>query len=189
MGYNILCGDPQDARMLRFAIGLFLILLPVLELALLVKLGQEIGVWLTLALLVAAFFLGVAVISQQSTKVLRQTLEAMSEGRAPAASVLDGVFLLTAGGLLLMPGLISDALAFLLLVPPLRHAIARWSMRHALYRVDLHYRDEGDPRTGRAQGSSQGRASGHDGPIIEGEFERLNETSAEPQPPSQRHLR
>jgi len=177
--------------MLRFAVGLFLILLPVLELALLVKLGQGIGVWLTLALLVAAFFLGVAVISQQSTKVLRQTLEAMSEGRAPAASVLDGVFLLTAGGLLLMPGLISDALAFLLLIPPVRHAIARWSMRHALHRVDVHFRDEQarEAGFGSAQGSSRGHAQTHDGPIIDGEFERLNETSAKPPQPDRRHLR
>jgi UPF0716 protein FxsA len=175
--------------MLRFAIGLFLILLPVLELAVLVKLGQGIGVWMTLALVVGAFFLGVAVISQQSTKVLRQTLHAMSDGRAPAASVLDGVFLLTAGGLLLMPGLISDALAFLLLVPPLRHAIARWSMRQALHRVDLHHRHEGEPRASSPQGSSYGRAGGRAGPIIEGEFERLNETSAQPSHPDQRHLR
>ena len=175
--------------MLRFAVGLFLILLPVLELALLIKLGQAIGVWATLALVVAAFFLGAAVISQQSTKVLRQTLEAMSEGRAPAASVLDGLFLLMAGGLLLMPGLISDALAFLLLVPPVRRAIARWSMRHALSRVDVHFRDERDPAGRDAQGGSHGHADSQDGPIIEGEFERLNETSAEPPHPDQRHLR
>jgi UPF0716 protein FxsA len=175
--------------MLRFAIGLFLILLPVLELALLVKLGHEIGVWATLALVVAAFFLGAAIISQQSTKVLRQTLEAMSEGRAPAASVVDGLFLLTAGGLLLMPGLISDALAFLLLIPPVRHAIARWSIRHALYRVDVRFRDEREAGAWRPQGGPEGRADTNDGPIIEGEFERVHETPAGPQHPGQRHLR
>jgi UPF0716 protein FxsA len=189
MAYNMLCDDLGMPGMLRFAVGLFLILLPVLELALLVQLGQTIGVWMTLALLVAAFFLGVAVISQQSTRVLRQTLEAMSEGRAPAASVLDGVFLLTAGGLLLMPGLISDALAFLLLIPPLRHAIARWSMRHALNRVDAHFRDEREAQGRNAQDSSYGHAHAHDGPIIDGEFERLNETSAQRPEPGRRHLR
>jgi len=178
--------------MLRFALGLFLILLPVLELALLVKLGQAIGIWTTLALVVGAFFLGAAIISRQSTKVLHQTLEAMSEGRAPAASVVDGFFLLTAGGLLLLPGLISDVLAFLLLVPPLRHAVARWSMRHALYRVDLFHREEQEREAGvrRTQGGTYGhRAGGQGGPVIDGEFERLDETAAEPPRPGERLLR
>ncbi len=175
--------------MLRFAIGLFLILLPVLELAVMVKLGQAIGIWATLALLIAAFFLGVAVISQQSTKVLRQTLEAMGEGRAPAASVLDGLFLLTAGGLLLLPGLISDGLAFLLLVPPFRHAVARWSMRYALARVDMHFGDERDPAGHDAQGGFHGHADAQNGPVIDGEFKRLSEASADPPHPDRRHLR
>jgi UPF0716 protein FxsA len=177
--------------MLRFAVGLFLILLPVLELALLVELSQAIGIWTTLALVIGAFLLGAAIISRQSTKVLHQTLEAMSEGRTPAAGVLDGLFLLTAGGLLLLPGLISDGLAFLLLVPPLRHAVARWSMRHALHRVDLEFGDERRREAGMhgAQGSPSGRAGSQNGPVIEGEFERLDDRPAEPPHPDQRHLR
>jgi UPF0716 protein FxsA len=172
--------------MIRFAIGLFLILLPVLELALLVKLGQAIGLWATLALVVGAFFLGAAVISQQSTKALNQTLEAISEGRTPAAGVLDGLFLMVAGGLLLLPGLISDGLAFLLLVPPLRRAIARWSMRQALTRVDLPDIDEHDPGGRSAQRSTH--RGGRDGSVIEGEFERLDETPQAP-PTDRRQLR
>ena len=165
--------------MLRFAIGLFLILLPVLELAVLVKLGQAIGIWATVALVVGAFFLGVAVISQQSTKVLRQTLEAVSEGRAPAASVLDGLFLLTAGGLLLMPGLISDALAFLLLVPPLRHAVARWSVRHALASRGRASGDERDPEATMRRAAPMGTAGGQDWPRHRG---RVRAARARPRP-------
>jgi UPF0716 protein FxsA len=178
--------------MLKFALGLFLILLPVLELALLVKLGQAIGIWTTLALVIGAFFLGAAIISQQSTKVLNQTLEAISEGRTPAASVLDGLFLLTAGGLLLLPGLISDALAFLLLVPPLRHAVARWSMRHALYRADVFHREdqERDPGVRRTQSGTYAHRFGEQGgPVIDGEFERLDEAPTEPPRPGERLLR
>jgi UPF0716 protein FxsA len=178
--------------MLRFVVGLLLILLPVLELALLIKVGQAIGVWATLALVIGSLFAGAAIISRQTTKVLHQTLEAMSEGRAPAAGVLDGLFLLVAGALLLMPGLISDVLAFMLLVPPVRRAIARWGMRHALYRVHVHFRDDreregaGGPRNARE--GAHGYAGGQDGPVIDGEFQRLNETPPAP-PPDQRHLR
>ncbi len=147
---------------------------------------------MTLALVVGAFFLGAAVISQQSTKVLNQTLEAMSEGRTPAASVLDGLFLMIAGGLLLLPGLISDGIAFLLLIPPLRHVVARWSMRHALYRVDLFHREEQEREPGvrRTQSGTHGHRAGRQGgPVIEGEFERLDETPAEPPRPGERLLR
>ena len=86
-------------------LGLFLIVVPVLELALLVKTGQVIGVWPTLALVVTAAFTGHSIISRQSFTVLRQTLEAMSEGRPPVAQVLDGLFLMLAGALFLTPGL------------------------------------------------------------------------------------
>jgi UPF0716 protein FxsA len=175
--------------MVRFVVGLLLILLPVLELALLIKIGQAIGAWATLALVVGAFVCGAAILSRQSFKVLNQTLEAMSEGRAPASGVLDGLFLMVAGGLLLMPGLISDVLAFVLLVPPLRHVIARWSMRHALYRVDVRFRDDGQRGARDTQGRADGYGSTRDGPVIDGEFERLNETPAEPPRPGQRHLR
>jgi UPF0716 protein FxsA len=179
----------KDGGMVRFVIGLLLILLPVLELALLIRIGQAVGVWATLALVVGAVLVGSAIISRQSLKVLHQTLQAMSEGRAPASSVLDGLFLLLAGGLLLMPGLISDVLAFILLVPPVRRAIARWSIRQVLYRTDVDFDDARQPgaRNGRAR--REGYASTQDGPVIDGEFERLKETPTQPPVPDQRHLR
>jgi len=159
--------------MLRLVIGLVFIMVPVLELALLIKTGQVIGVGATVALVVTTALTGAFIISRQSSTVLRQTLEAMSEGRPPVAPVLDGLFLLVAGALLLTPGLLTDLVALLLLVPPLRRAVARWSvrwlMRGARVRVKV-YRGAGEaPR--------QAAADPGEGPIIEGEFERLGEGS------------
>jgi UPF0716 protein FxsA len=100
--------------------------------------------------------------------------------------VLDGLFLMLAGVLLLTPGLITDFFALLLLVPALRRAIARWSvhrlMRHADVRVEVY----GD---GSRAGAERSRPPGPgDGPIIEGEFERLGEERRDPRggPPSRR---
>jgi UPF0716 protein FxsA len=158
----------------RLFLGLFFIVVPVLELALLIRVGQSIGVWPTVALVLGTATTGAMIISRQSFTVVRRTLEAMSEGRMPVAPVLDGLFLMIAGALLLTPGLITDAMALLLLVPPVRRAAAAWGVRRLLRggQVDVRvYRQEG-----RAAGSPDDAAGGSaQGPVIDGEFERLGE--------------
>lgn len=160
--------------MVRLVVGLFFIVVPMLELAVLIKLGQAVGVWPTIALVITTAFTGILIISQQSFTVLRQTLEAMSEGRPPVTQVLDGLFLMVAGALLLTPGLITDVLALLLLVPPVRRAVGRWSINRLLAGTDL---DDGDPVKNGHRAQSQPAAGDTAGPVIEGEFERLAETS------------
>lgn len=165
--------------MIRLIVGLFLIVVPVLELAVLIKVGQKIGVWPTVALVVMTAFTGILIISQQSFTVLRRTLEAASEGRPPVAQVLDGLFLMAAGALFLTPGLMTDVLALLLLVPPVRRLIAHWSMGHLLRYAQMDAGADGEPAHHRPdERRHPGRA--HDGPVIEGEFERLGETPADP---------
>jgi UPF0716 protein FxsA len=160
--------------MIRLVVGLFLIVVPVVELALLIEVGQWLGAWQTVVLVVAMAFTGLLIISRQSLTVLRQSLEALSEGRPPVMQVLDGVFLILAGGLLLIPGFITDVLALLLLIPPLRRAAARWAVASVLVYAppDL---DEDWPGARRRERSR--RSGGGDGPVIEGEFERIGESS------------
>jgi len=162
--------------MIRLVVGLVLIAVPVLELALLIKIGQWIGVWATAALVVTTAFTGILIISQQSFTVMRQTLEAVSEGRPPVVQVLDSLFLMVAGALLLTPGLMTDALALLLLVPPVRRAVARWSIGQLLQHAQVDIDGDGRrPHDGPEERRRPGTA--RDGPVIEGEFERLGETS------------
>lgn len=172
--------------MLRLAIGLILIILPMLELMLLIKIGQHIGALATVALVLATALVGAMIISRQSLSVITRTLEAISAGRPPIEPVMDGLFLMTAGVLLLIPGLLTDVVALVLLVPPLRLAIARacmqWSLRQAGIRVRPH-EDTADarPTSGRTRDQRGDRRGGRrsagtgDGPIIDGEFERLDE--------------
>lgn len=161
--------------MIRLVVGLLLIAVPVLELALLIKIGQWIGVWATVALVVMTAFTGILIISQQSFTVMRRTLEAVSEGRPPVAQVVDGLFLMMAGGLFLTPGLLTDVLALLLLVPPIRRAVGRWTigqlLQHRPADIDAdHRRTHGGPEERRWPETAR------EGPVIEGEFERLGET-------------
>jgi UPF0716 protein FxsA len=161
-------------QMLRLAVGLVFIVVPMLELMLLIRIGQGIGVLPTIALVLATALTGAFIISRQSLAAVRRTLEALSEGRAPVEPVLDGLFLLVAGALLLTPGLLTDALALALLVPPVRRLIARASMRWLLLRTRVHmetFRREG----GTHPGGTRPPDGMGDGPVIEGEFERLDE--------------
>ena len=157
--------------MIRLTVGLLLIALPVAELAVLIKAGQIIGVWATVALVLGMALAGLFLLSRQSFAVFRQSLEAMGEGRPPVAHVMDGLFLVLAGFLLLLPGLISDVVALTLLIPPLRRAIAGWTLRRI---IDSHpLEDQADWPSG-----DQASRRGHgDGPTIEGEYSRVEENA------------
>lgn len=157
--------------MIRLTVGLLLIVLPVAELALLIKTGQAIGVWATIGLVLGMAILGMLLLSRQSLTVFRKSLEAMSEGRPPVAQVMDGLFLVLAGFLLLLPGLLSDAVALLLLIPPLRRAVAGWTARRI---IDNHPM-ENDPE--RQAGDHGPRPGSDAGPVIEGDYHRVDKNA------------
>jgi UPF0716 protein FxsA len=148
--------------------------LPLLELVVLVKLGQAIGFWNTVLILLAMAVLGGLLLHRQGWKALQQAQTAMMEGQPPVGPMLDGMLLATAGALLLAPGLITDVFAFLLLIPPVRRMVAN----RLLGRARDGGRGPDDPfeRRDGADKPSRGPASG--GPVIEGEFERLDERPA-----------
>jgi UPF0716 protein FxsA len=164
--------------LLRMAVGLAFIVVPMLELMLLIKIGQGIGVLATVALVVSTGLTGAYIISRQSLSVVTRTLQSASQGRPPVEPVLDGLFLLVAGALLLTPGLLTDVVALALLVPPVRRAVARacvrWLMRRAEVRLATYTRGGG---TGHRRVRTEGSA-GPEGPVIEGEYERVDERPA-----------
>ncbi len=161
--------------MLRLAVGLVFIVVPMLELLLLIEIGRGIGTLPTLALVIGTALTGAFIISRQGLAVVSRTLEALSEGRPPLEPVLDGLFLLVAGALMLTPGLITDVVALALLAPPLRRRIARAVMRWALRRTRVHI----ETFTARS-GPRGGRSPADDGTVIEGEFERVDERPVRP---------
>jgi UPF0716 protein FxsA len=184
MALFILAVSLKERPMARFVLGLALIALPVLELALLIKTGQAIGFWATLGLLLAAGVLGAMIMSHQGISVARKTREAIALGRPPVGPVLDGAFLLLAGALLISPGFLTDVLALALLVPPVRRKMARWCVRSLVERAHVQARMY-EARSQRRPGSSgQPPTAGGpvDGPLIEGEFERLGEKARTPHP-------
>jgi UPF0716 protein FxsA len=104
-----------------------LLLVPVVELAVMIQVGQWIGVWETIALLLMVSFIGVWIVKQQGTGAWRRMRTDLAVGRVPGAALVDGGLLLAAGVLFIVPGFVTDALGALLLVPPLR-ALARGAL-------------------------------------------------------------
>ena len=109
---------------------LFLLLLglPIVEIVVFVQAGATIG-WLNviLATLFTALA-GTAIIRWQGFTALQNLREAMGSGKPPVEPVVDGVFLLVTAPLMMTPGFVTDAIGFLLLVPPVRHSIARMAL-------------------------------------------------------------
>jgi UPF0716 protein FxsA len=98
---------------------------PLVELFLLVKLGTVIGIGPTILIVIATGVLGAWLARWQGLGVIRRITQDLNEGRLPADALIDGLLILIAGAVLLTPGLITDALGFVLLVPQSRSFVRR----------------------------------------------------------------
>jgi len=158
--------------MKRLGIGLGLLALPLLEIALLIRAGQKLGLWPVMAIIVGTGILGIAILVRQRFAVVSGVMNAVNEGKPPLEPVLNGAFMVLAGGLLFSPGLLCDAAGLLLLVPPIRRLVAGWTVARLLQDAEIHVATHGGGRL--TPGEREG------GPIIEGEFERLGEPGTDP---------
>jgi UPF0716 protein FxsA len=113
------------------------IAVPIAELAVIIQVGQAIGVWWTIAILVADSILGSLLMRSQGRAVWRRFNAALQSGRAPAREVADGVLVIFGGALLLTPGFLTDVLGLLLLLPPTRAVIRRLFLRQAMRRITV----------------------------------------------------
>jgi UPF0716 protein FxsA len=106
---------------------LFFVGAPLVELYLLIEVGSEIGALPTIALSIFTAVLGGTLVRMQGFAVLFRAQSQMANKEVPALELMEGVVLLLVGLALLLPGFITDAIGFLLLIPPLRRwLIVRW---------------------------------------------------------------
>lgn len=100
-----------------------LLLWPLVEIAVLIKVGGLIGVLPTLLLIVGTAIVGGLVIRHLGLQLFTQMRATMGRGQLPAKSVADAMLILFAGFLLLLPGFVTDVLGLLLLLPPVRELL------------------------------------------------------------------
>lgn len=117
---------------------LLFIAVPVVELVLLIEIGQRIGTLTTVVLIVSTGIIGASLARQQGLSALARLRGDLNQGRMPADALVDGVLILLAGAVLITPGVLTDIVGFVCLVPACR----RWLKRL------LRQRFEGAARTG-----------------------------------------
>ena len=112
---------------------LLFIVVPIGELALLIKIGELLGLPTTVAIVIVTGTLGAILARWQGLVVLRKLRSELNSGRMPGGTMFEGVLILIAGAFLVTPGVVTDGVGFLLLIPPVRWLVAaivkRWAMR------------------------------------------------------------
>jgi UPF0716 protein FxsA len=107
-----------------WALLLAFVVVPLAEIYVLIQVGQVIGVWWTILLLVADSLLGTWLIRREGGRAWRALQAALSSGRMPARELADGALILIGGTLMLAPGFVTDAVGILLILP-LTRPVAR----------------------------------------------------------------
>ena len=102
---------------------LLFIIVPAVELILLIQMGQWIGTLPTVGLIVVTGIVGAYLARQQGFSVYRRIQNELQSGQLPGEALLEGAMILVAGAVLMTPGVLTDALGFLLLIPPTRKII------------------------------------------------------------------
>ncbi len=144
-----------------FLLLLLFFTIPLLEITVLLQVGSAIGVLPTIAMVVLTAVIGAGLIRAQGIATLGRVRLELERGELPAVGIIEAAMLLVAGALLLTPGFVTDAIGFLILVPPLRRRVIHSFLARRVV------------ATGAAP------ASGQSGPgqarVIEGEFRREDE--------------
>jgi UPF0716 protein FxsA len=118
------------AAVLGLLVLVFLVM-PLLELAVIIKVGAAIGILNTIGLLVLSSVVGGWLMKREGVGVLRRMQAAVNAGRVPGKELADAALILLGGALMVAPGFITDILGMLLLLPPVR-AVVRAALRRRI---------------------------------------------------------
>ena len=153
----------RRSRMMQASLFLVFIVVPLIEIYVLVQVGQVIGAGWTIALLLLDGLLGTWLIKHEGGRAWRALQEALASGRMPAAEIADGALILIGGTLMLAPGFVTDAFGVLLILPFTRPLFRRLLAAAVARRLTIGILDV---RPGERRGPGPGPA---EGPVVRGE--------------------
>jgi len=110
---------------------LLFIIIPLIELYVIIAVGEEIGAFWTVILVLLTAVIGVNLLRFQGMSTLKRAQLNMEQGQIPAMEMMEGIALAVAGVLLITPGFITDSIGFLCLIPFTRQAIIKYIMTHS----------------------------------------------------------
>ena len=149
---------------------LALIAVPIIEIAVFLEVGGRIGVSNTILMIIITAVIGTWLLRSQGLQTLHRAQESLNQNVFPVSEVFDGLCLMLAGGLLLTPGFVTDAVGFTLFIPYIRGILrgVAWSFL---------------PRTGRSgawthaenpTGSDPDNGSGNNSTTIDGQYREVD---------------
>ncbi|MEL6197038.1 MAG: FxsA family protein [Pseudomonadota bacterium] len=134
---------------------LALLIVPIVEIGLFIEIGGWLGLWPTIAIVILTAMIGTVLLRTQGIGVLAELQRKLEHGEDPSGTLANGALILVAGVVLLTPGFFTDAVGFLLLIPPVRAALIRAAAHRVLLR-GLQVRGGVHVRTGMGPGGPAG---------------------------------
>lgn len=114
---------------------LILVIVPIIEIGLFIQIGGAIGVFPTLAIVIATAAAGTFLLRSQAALVFNDLVRSVSEDQDPSKHLVHGLLVFAAGLLLLTPGFFTDAVGLALMFPRVRESLMLWARRHLVVRT------------------------------------------------------
>jgi UPF0716 protein FxsA len=144
------------------------IVVPIIEIYVLIQVGQVIGAWWTVLLLIADSVVGAWLVKREGVRAWRALRTALDSGRMPGRELADGALILIGGTLMLTPGFVTDAFGVLLILPFTRPVFRR--LLAAVVSKRLVVIGTGAAEAGpMPPGNARRPGPRSDGPVVQGE--------------------
>lgn len=158
---------------------LLFIIVPIIEITVLINVGQAIGTWYTVGLVLLSAFIGVNMLRYQGISTLSRAQQRMNAGEMPGQEMVEGLVLAVGGALLITPGFVTDVIGFCCLIPFTRQAFAKMVMsRFTVVSMggQQTFKDEPDvfhdPQQKRQSPFKKETPPPRQGDVIDGEYRR-----------------
>ena len=114
------------------------IIIPIIEITVIIQVGDLLGLWPTVAIVILSAWLGAKYVRQQGLATLQSVQSKMAQGEMPSGEIVTGLMLLVAGVLLVTPGFVTDIFGLSLLIPAVRKSIAAQAQKHINVKMAAH---------------------------------------------------
>lgn len=158
---------------------LLFIVIPIIEIAVLLQVGEIIGGWPTVGIVIFTAWLGAFFVRQQGLATVQNLQLKMAQGEMPSEEIVAGLLLLVSGVFLVTPGFVTDAFGLSLLIPQVRLGLVKLVQGRLIKQVNIHAQYNGQTFDHQAEPMKQDPfernkipESHHQGETLDGEYER-----------------
>ena len=123
------------------------IVVPIVEIALFIKIGALLGLWPTIIIVILTAIIGTRLVKSQGLNAIKNVQNSIIVGQNITNSLINGALILTAGVLLLTPGFFTDAIGITLLIPQTRALWVKYGSSYVMNRVVFSTGKENNPST------------------------------------------